>query len=140
MTNPREVERSKVLETAMQLVANAHTSIKATMHAEEELEHPLPREYFSLLREKMSQGVNVTRLIFGHADAIKKLVESIREASPHYKLVEARDINYKRMLCIDDQKLMFAQESPKGRTFFYTEEPAIIERYREYFDLYTKTP
>ena len=132
--SPREVGASDVLKTAMSLVRSAQKSVRVTMQAVEEIEHPLPREYFLLLREKINNGVKVIRIGFGGTDDFEKIKEQVGFENPNYTFRMTKETDYRRMLLVDDSKLLFAKTDANGRHVFYTEDHSLIKKYTEYFE------
>ena len=134
MTTPRELDNLEILETAKSIVAAAQTSVKATMLVSEELERPLPGDYFLLLRKKMDAGVKITRVGFGSNEEVGRLTDKIDFAHNNYEFILCRHGTYKRMLLVDDSRLMFATETPEGKRFYYSEDPDDITDYLNYFE------
>lgn len=133
MTIPREVDASDILKTAMSMVRSAQKSVQATMQAAEELEHPLPRGYFLLLGQKLDQGVQLERLGFGSAAEFDELADRIHFNSQNYTFRRTDDMNYRRLLLVDDSKLLFVSNDTNGRHVYYTEDPNTIIEYKSYF-------
>lgn len=129
----KEVGSSKILETAMALIHSARKNIKMTMRANEEIENPLPAEYFSLLQKKMNVGVKISRIGFGNTDEFNQLEDRVYINSPNYAFRRSGDSDYRRMLLVDNSRLMFARIDAGVRHVFYSEDPELISEYKKYF-------
>ncbi len=118
----------------MRIVGGAKKSVKATMLAKEEAGSPLPSDYFSLLKKKMTAGVHVIRIGFGSEKEFASLKKNVQIRNKNYEFYCLPKTGYQRMLLIDDSKLMFAKTIGKKRSFFYTEEPKTIAKYKKFFE------
>ncbi len=128
-----EIAITKILATAMRLVRSAWKTIRATMNAAEEIEHPLPQKYFLLLQKKMDSGILIRRLGFGSKKDFSRINDRIEISHPYYQFHRAKSRNYMRMLLIDDSKLMFAMKEKKRNRYFYTEDKKLVGYYTKYF-------
>jgi hypothetical protein len=133
MKDPREIDVAEVQKTARQMVDSAHKSVCVTMSASEELSHPLPRDYFLLLEEKMRQGVTVERVVFGTPEAFASLDIGITVSRTGYTVSLRPPEQYRRMLLVDDAQLMFAEDSADGRHFYATIDERVIDEFRKFF-------
>jgi len=128
----QEIESGKILETAMGLVGSAQKSVRMTMQAEEELQQPLPEEYFLLLNRKLNEGIEVERVGFGNEQEFSKLTGRVLFEHPRYSFHRVSSSDYRRMLLIDGSKLMFAKSDSTGRHVYFTEDKDIIADFKEY--------
>ena len=133
MLIPREVDASEILKTAMRLIQSARKTIRATMNAAEEIEHPLPREYFLLLHKKMGVGILVQRVGFGNKKDFSSIKDKVEINHPYYEFHRTEKRNYMRMLLVDDSKLLFAMKEKINNRYFYTEDKKSVEYYKKYF-------
>lgn len=129
-----EIDSQNILKTAMAMVRSARSTIRMTMEAREELESPIPEPYFALLREKMEAGVMVTRVGFGDEKDFEELASRVRIDSPQYAFVKTRSDDYRRMLLVDDRKLLYSRTDATGKHVFYSEDSAHISEYVHYFE------
>lgn len=139
MSTLREVPTDKILSTALSLVRGAKTEILATMNFKEELIHPLPEEYFLLLKQKIDNGVKLTRVGFGTNSEYIKFSTKRPITSKNYSLILAKDNNYQRMLMVDCNKMILARNFKNQKKFFFSNNPKIIKKYLDYFNFYLKT-
>ncbi|MBI5644795.1 hypothetical protein HY970_01730 [Candidatus Kaiserbacteria bacterium] len=133
-----EIEQSDVLETAMRLVRDAHSTIQMTMQAIEEIERPLPPEYFALLERKMNEGVKVTRIGFGRAEDFERIFSRVHIQHPNYLFHRTDQTDYRRMLLIDGSQLLFVRKDDTGRHIYLSDEREDLERYTRYFSDHEK--
>lgn len=138
MSITREVDASEILTTAMRLVESARKTIRATMNTAEEIKHPLPRKYFLLLRRKMEAEILVQRLGFGREKDFSRIKDRVEIQNPYYQFHRTEGKGYKRMLLIDDSKLLFAKKEKIRNRYFYTEEKKLVEYYKKYFRAHWK--
>ncbi|MDP2951613.1 MAG: hypothetical protein Q8N55_04490 [bacterium] len=124
---------SDILQKVMEIVMLAKQEILATMDLSEELEKPLPAEYFFLLSRKMQEGVVVKRLAFGTDSNFKTFNNKNDIRSENYECVLATNKNYKRMILIDRKYLFFAKETRGRRNFFFTTEKKCVKEFLDYF-------
>ncbi len=117
----------------MNIVDSAKVAITITMQAAEEIDNPLPSEYFSLLRRKMREGVVITRIGFGSEKEFEKIKASVRFNDANYIFCRSNANDYRRMLLVDNSKLMFAEKGVDGRHVFYTEDSGKIDEFKTYF-------
>lgn len=103
------------------------------MNAAEEIEHPLPREYFSLLHKKMDAGILIQRVGFGNKKDFHRVKERVEIKHPCYEFHRIERGNYKRMLLVDDSKLLFAVKEKTNNRYFYTEDKELVGYYEKYF-------
>ncbi|MDP3948680.1 MAG: hypothetical protein Q8Q17_01885 [bacterium] len=129
----KEITPAEILKTAMRLIRSARKTIRATMNAAEEIEHPLPREYFLLLPKKMAAGILVQRVGFGNKKDFSSIKDRIEINHPYYKFHRIGKRNYKRMLLIDNSKLLFAKKEKGHNRYFYTEDKKLVGYYKKYF-------
>ncbi len=129
----QEVDKKIVIQKAMELVALAQKSLKMTMNLAEELASPLPAVYFSLLKLKLDEGIEIKRVGFGLKEDFETIKKHQALTHPNYSFKHAKSFNYKRMLLIDNTKLLFADDT-SGRTFFYTENSTEVAKFFRYFD------
>ena len=108
------------------------------MNAAEEIEHPLPREYFLLLHKKMNEGILIQRVVFGNKKDLYKIKDRIEVNHPYYKFISIGNRNYKRMLLIDDSKLLFSKKEKMRNRYFYTENKKLVADYKKYFKAFWK--
>lgn len=128
-----EVDASDILQTAMRLVQSAQKTIRATMNMAEEIQHPLPQEYFLLLQRKMDAGVLIQRIGFGTEEDFRLLKDRIEMDHSCYAFHHARSQEYRRMLLVDDTKLLLAKRDEGSNHYFYTEDEKTVEYYKKYF-------
>lgn len=128
-----EIDKSDIFQRAMSIVKTAKQEILATMDLAEEIEKPLPLEYFSLLKKKIAIGVKVIRLAFGHMDDFETFNQKHRIKNKNYECILAKSKNYKRMLLVDYKKLLFAVDNKNKRRFFYTTDLQYIQKFSQYF-------
>jgi len=133
MDTLKEVDSSTILQKVMSVVASAKQEILATMDITEEIENPLPLEYFFLLKKKIKSGVKVTRLAFGTIAEFKIFNERYETKDKYYKCILAATKNYKRMLLVDGKHLFFAADVKDRRKFFYTTNSRYIKKFSRYF-------
>ena len=133
MSTPKKVKKTNILQEVMCIVISAKQEILATMDLSEELEKPLPAEYFSLIDEKMKEGVVVKRLAFGTNADFETFNNKNDIRSENYKCVLTTSKDYRRMLLIDQKYLFFAKETGNGRSFFSTTEKKSIKEFLDYF-------
>lgn len=124
---------SDILQKVMGIVRSAQQEILATMDLSEELEKPLPLEYFSLLNRKMREEVVVKRLAFGTETEFETFNRRHDIKNENYECVLAKSKNYKRMLLIDQKYLFFAEETENGRNFSFTTKKECIKKFFDYF-------
>lgn len=133
MSTLKEIEQSNILQKAISIVKLAERELLVTMDLAEEIESPLPLEYFFLLDKKMKQGVRVIRLAFGTVADFKKFNKRHKIKNNNYKCILVKSKIYKRMLLVDGKKLLFAIDKNNKRRFFYTTDLQYIKRYTQYF-------
>ena len=117
----------------MGAVRAAKHRIYATMDLKEELTHPLPPEYFSLLKKKQGGGIQITRIGFGTKSAFLKLSRKLTKTGAQGTFLRAQQGAYKRMLLVDGKVLLFAREKGGKRNYFLSRDPSMIKTYRKYF-------
>ncbi len=132
MTDPREVGASEILTTAMNMVREARETVLVTMQAAEELAHPLPRDYFLLLEQKMHEGVQLIRIGFGSKEEFAHLQDQTQFSHSNYRFYPTESTDYRRMLLVDNKKMLFAKTDADGRHVFYTEDPRLIADLKTY--------
>ena len=133
----QKIENSKILETAIELVANAHSTIQMTMNAKEEIENPLPDGYFQLLQTKMDAGVRVTRIGFGTSREFEPIRDRVMFENLNYSFIRTSLRDYRRILLIDGRKLLFVDTTNGKRQVFYSEEPSLISQFTTYLTAHT---
>ena len=116
------------------MVGSATSSIRMTMHADEEVRNPIPEEYFVLLQKKVRDGVKVTRIGFGTEQKFAPLASRVFIDHPNYVFIRTEALDYRRMLLADGTKLLFARTDAMGRRVFCTDDASTIGSYAEYFD------
>ena len=136
MSTPKEIEPAKILETAMDLIGLATSSVRITMQASEELANPLPPNYFALLEDTLTRGVRVIRIGFGTEGGFEPLHGRVHIPHPSYTFHRTDATDYRRMILADDSKLMFIKNDTHGRHIFYTEDSDLIRDYKEYFEMH----
>src|SRR3989344_4978640 len=65
MQNLTEIKKENIRDVVMSQIRKSKKEILATMDMTEELSHPLPTKYFSLLHQKYKKGIKIKRIIFG---------------------------------------------------------------------------
>ena len=117
----------------MFIVRSARKEILATMDLTEEIERPLPSGYFLLLQKKLMEGVVIKRLAFGTQSNFE--IFNRKHNTPHenYQCILAATENYRRMLLVDHQQLLFALDKGGKRRFYYTEDTQYIKKFVKYF-------
>jgi|SRR3989344_302975 len=130
----KRLDNTEILESATQIVKSAQKSVKATMLAKEEIQNPLPKAYFSLLKKKMGSGVLVHRVGFGTTHEFRKIKKSVEIKSKHYAFHLVPKSGYRRMLLVDDSKLMFVKTLQGKKYFYFTKDREKVRSYRKYFD------
>ena len=133
MSTLKEIEQSNILQKAISIVKSAKQELLVTMDLAEEIESPLPLEYFFLLDKKMKQGIRITRLAFGTATDFKRFNKRHKIRNNNYKCILVKSKNYKRMLLIDGKKLLFIVDNKNKRRFFYTTDLQYIKKFSQYF-------
>lgn len=133
MSTLQEVSSARILETVMDAVRSAQRLIYTTMDVREELEHPLPEEYFFLLNQKLNEGVKIHRVGFGSPEAIQIFLNRNPLSHPNYQFTANTTSVYKRMILIDDKNLFFAIGTGHDRRFYKTTDLDMIFEYRSYF-------
>ncbi len=128
-----EVGASEILQTAICLVHSARKTIRVTMNAAEEIEHPLPHEYFLLLQKKMDAEVLIQRIGFGAEEDFRPIKNRVEIDHAYYEFHHAKSQEYRRMLLVDDQKLLLAKRDEGSNHYFYTEDEETVEYYKKYF-------
>lgn len=121
----------------MRLVRNAKKSILMTMQAKEEAENPLPNAYFSLIRKKMEEGVQVIRVGFGLRHDFENMSDRVFIDEQNYTFVTTKALDYRRMLLVDGSKLMFVKMENGTRYVYYTDDVNVVNIYKHYFNRYT---
>jgi hypothetical protein len=129
----QEITETNILKKAMSIVASARKNILVTMDLSQELNQPLPPEYFRLLEQKLNQKVALKRVAFGTQDEFDEFMRKHSVGSPDYHCVLAKTPDYFRMLMVDESQLLFSLRTPKGRKFFFTQNKNDIKEYLEYF-------
>ena len=129
----QEIPLDEALGTAMNMVSSARASIRMTMRATEETENPIPDAYFELLRQRIEEGVHVTRIGFGSQKEFLLLEHRVKSDAPNYAFYRTDESDYRRMLLVDGARLLFAKDTDIGRQVFYTEDSEIIRAYEQYF-------
>lgn len=135
----KEIDRLDIFQNAVCIIKLAKQEILATMDLAEEIEKPLPPEYFSLLQRKIETGVKVIRLAFGSVTDFEIFNQKYNITDKNYKCVLVKSENYKRMLLVDSKKLLFAIDNRNERRFFYSEDPQYIRKFFRYFHGELKT-
>ncbi len=128
-----EVNANHILEHARSMVQNATKEILATMDLRAEVEKPLPQSYFILLLSRVLAGVTVTRLGFGEKKDFLILLKKLGYSHVNYNFIFANNLSYKRLLLVDNHKLIFAVDKNGSDRFFYTTNKQILQKYRAYF-------
>ena len=128
-----QIDKKDILRIVRRNVSKAKKEILATMLLAEELSNPLPASYFSLLKERVSEGVFLKRLGFGTKEEYNKARNriSINEKNYIFRLT-AKKINYQRFIIIDREKIFFG----KGNVFFSSEHKPLIKVFSDYFFYY----
>ena len=132
--NIQRLDNSEVLKTAMQIVQSAQKNVKATMSAKEEIKNPLSKRYFLLLKEKMNSGIQVKRVGFGSKSEFEKIKKSVDIKNKNYVFHCVPKKGYRRMLLVDDSKLMFAKTINGKRYFYFTKDSKKIKTLTNYFE------
>jgi hypothetical protein len=136
MSTLKKVDVSRILQKAMSIVNLAKKEILATMDLAEEIQNPLPLEYFFLLGKKVKSGIKVTRLAFGTQVEFKKFNKACCSGilkHKNYKCFLTSSKNYKRMLMVDKKYLIFAINKNGIKNFFYVEDARYINKFYSYF-------
>lgn len=133
MPTLQEVPSAHILETVMDAVRSAQRLICATMDVSEELEHPLPEEYFFLLNQKLDEGVKIHRVGFGSSKVIQTFLDRNLMDHPNYRFTANTTSAYQRMILLDGEVLFFAIGTGQDRHFYKTTEPGTISEYLSYF-------
>lgn len=128
-----EIASDKIIGVAMSLVSSAAQEITATMDLEEEIRSPLSVEYFSLLKKKAHEGITVTRLAFGTKSDFTIFMNRLEKLPANYKCIHTDSTDYRRMLLVDNSKMLFALEESNGRKYFFTEDVSSISTFTKYF-------
>ena len=114
----------------MLAIRKAHASMYVTMLLAEELKDPLPKTYFKLIVKGIEAGVKVERLAFGTKQELRRFSARENFIHPGYLLSLASDMDYRRMILIDQKKLFFRNEQDE---FYCTKSPRVIENFCAYF-------
>ncbi|MDO9231019.1 MAG: hypothetical protein Q7U36_00875 [bacterium] len=117
----------------MFIIRQARIDILATMKLSEEILNPISKEYYSLLEEKMNEGVLLFRIAFGSENDLHELEKRCPHKTDQYKCMHVKNKNYQRMLLVDRKWLFFATDVGNERKFFFTEDNFCIEVFERYF-------
>src|SRR3989304_4521028 len=61
MQNLTEIKKENIRDVVMSQIRKSKKEILATMDMTEELSHPLPTKYFSLLHQKYKKGIKIKK-------------------------------------------------------------------------------
>lgn len=89
------------------------------MDLAEEIEKPLPVNYFTLLNRKMIEGIIVKRLAFRSKTDFEVFNTRQPIESTNYQCVLATSTNCKRMLLIDRKYLFFRCRKRREEKFLF---------------------
>lgn len=112
----------------------ARHTINLTMQAVEEAQNPIPQEYFLLLGQKLEEGVQIVRIGFGTDEEFKMLRSRVYIEHPRYTFHRIDSADYRRMLLVDNSKMIFRRIDASGPHVFYSEDPQVIAEYKSYFE------
>jgi len=114
-----EVPKEKIIETALNLINKSKKSINMTMDMSDEINSPLPKQYYKQLRFNLKRGIKINRYVYGS----KKLIKKIKNLYPEIKIhFGGKIILYQRMLIIDKRLGIF---SLNNKVFFTNFEPLV---------------
>ncbi len=125
----------QIIKKAMLIVGSAQSTVCMTMGGKEEIETPTKKKFFRLVNQKLRDGIKVTRIGFGSAKSFEQLRRKVHLKHSKYTFRRRGLSRYRRMLLVDDSKLMFR----KAGRVFYSEGLGDIAKYRQYFERYLPT-
>lgn len=122
-----------VMQRALALVRGAKSRLRATELLRSPL-RPLPADYLQVLEEKLQEGLDMQRIVFGSEKECQDFQRSVPLQHPHYYLRRSDPPLYQRCLIVDDQRMLFAIEKEGLRLFFYTDEISVVKSFVDYFE------
>ena len=134
MQTLEEIKKEDIRDKVMSQIRKAKKEILATMDIAEELNHPLPIKYFSLLHKKHKEGIKIKRIIFGSIKQYKFFLKETTNKKLFFIGKHTRSKNYKRMIMVDGTKLFFQKKINGKMRFYFTVDNKYIEEYKKYFN------
>ena len=104
------------------------------MDIAEELRHPLPIKYFSLLHKKHKEGIKIKRIIFSSIMQYKSFIDKMRDQNLFFIGKHTKSKNYKRMILIDRTQLFFQKKIKGKEKFYFTTDNKYLKKYKAYFN------
>src|SRR3989344_510158 len=120
MQNLTEIKKENIRDVVMSQIRKSKKEILATMDMTEELSHPLPTKYFSLLHQKYKKGIKIKRIIFGSTKQYQYFLKKVKNKNLFFVGKHTKSKNYKRMIMIDRTKLFFQKRVRDKKRFMYT--------------------
>ena len=124
------VNKKEIIKEVKVNISLAKKEILATMLLEEEINNPLPKSYFNLLRNKVDEGVILKRLGFGKKEEYNKIRNKTLIDKKNYIFrFTTRGQDYQRLIIIDRKKIFFGRDG----VFFKSKYQPLIKVFLKYF-------
>lgn len=138
MTIIKFIPQSEVVDYGFKLVKKAKKSLYLTMIMKDELVST-PPEYLTLLKQKITQGLQIKRIGFGNKKDYHRSIEQIgyKHVPDNFIFRYCNNINLAQRLLISDEKeMLFAVYKNKHqKAVFYTRSKPIIKGFLNYFKI-----
>lgn len=87
-----EVKPDQIISTVMSSVEEAREQVRMSMLLAEELHAPLPPAYHQLLRQKLAEGIKITRIGFGSREDHDAISQKLELDSENFTFLHNPDV------------------------------------------------